>query len=332
MQSKKVVLGGTFDRLHAGHEAHLMSAFILGGTVTIGLTTNEMVATKELSELIEPYEKREQKLRAYIEDHWSSARYSIVQISDIYGPTLTDTSFDTIVVTPDTRANGQKVIEKRTKAGLNKLRLVEAPLVRAKDGGALSSTRIRFGQIDRQGRPYNALFEHSLSVPEAHRDALRQPIGTTTGSSADHALTAQKALAIIHKFKPTLLITVGDIVTSALLQVGLHPNIALIDLKSDGKNLEHIEQPDAFDVENPSGTIQSKSVTIIEKTIANSLRKMSSKVILVDGEEDLLALPCILLAPLNAVVIYGQKDHGIILNFVTEELKTKVKKLVELLI
>jgi len=43
----------------------------------------------------------------------------------------------------------------------------------------------------------------------------------------------------------------------------------------------------------------------------------------VTGEEDLLALPAIVLAPLGSVVLYGQYDKGVVINEVTEELKKK---------
>lgn len=330
MHAKKVVLGGTFDRLHEGHHVHLQSAFEAGDHVTIGLTTEVMTGHKTLFELIEPYERREHALRAHIQKHWPNTPFSIIPIQDMFGPTVTDPSFEAIAVTPDTKKNGLKVIETRFERGLSKMYLVEAPLVPALDGGALSSSRIRLGQIDRQGRPYNAIFGHSLTVPEEQRDALRHPIGMTTGTSNDMNATASKAVAHIESIKPTLVITVGDIVTSTLIQTGLHPNISFIDLKTDGTSLPDIPAPDYYDVINPAGTIQKESAQLVEKTIDESLNKMTSKVILVDGEEDLLALPVILLAPLNAVVIYGQKDHGIVINKVTEELKDQVRNLVSL--
>jgi uncharacterized protein (UPF0218 family) len=51
--------------------------------------------------------------------------------------------------------------------------------------------------------------------------------------------------------------------------------------------------------------------------------------IVVAGEEDLLALPAILLAPLGAIVLYGQWDRGAILVKVNEEKKKEVLGIVE---
>ena len=50
--------------------------------------------------------------------------------------------------------------------------------------------------------------------------------------------------------------------------------------------------------------------------------------LVVDGEEDLLALPSILFAPLNAYVLYGQPNEGIVVVSVTESLKIKVQRAV----
>jgi GTP-dependent dephospho-CoA kinase len=44
----------------------------------------------------------------------------------------------------------------------------------------------------------------------------------------------------------------------------------------------------------------------------------------VSGEEDLLAIPAILLAPLSSVVVYGQFDQGIVVAHVTEQNKKRV--------
>ena len=50
---------------------------------------------------------------------------------------------------------------------------------------------------------------------------------------------------------------------------------------------------------------------------------------IVKGEEDLLALPAILFAPLNSVVLYGQIDLGVVMVEVTEEKKKGVEEILK---
>ena len=67
----------------------------------------------------------------------------------------------------------------------------------------------------------------------------------------------------------------------------------------------------------------------IKQTIKRVLDDRENVTIVIDGEEDLLALPAILLAPLKSMVLYGQMDLGVVLVEVTEEMKEKVAGLVK---
>ena len=49
--------------------------------------------------------------------------------------------------------------------------------------------------------------------------------------------------------------------------------------------------------------------------------------IIVDGEEDLAVLPVVLLAPLDSLVFYGQRNQGLVLVKVTEEKKSEFVKI-----
>ena len=79
-----------------------------------------------------------------------------------------------------------------------------------------------------------------------------------------------------------------------------------------------------FHVVNPAGTISQESW----QAIKNALKQEAATVI-VEGEEDLLALPAILEAQLNALIVYGQPSQGIVIVEVTSQRKAKLAKLLD---
>lgn len=81
-------------------------------------------SAKVLWELIEPTEKRIERVREFLEDIDPSISYDIVPIDDIYGPTKDDPTFEMIVVSEETIRGGQKINELRNKKGLNNLAMV----------------------------------------------------------------------------------------------------------------------------------------------------------------------------------------------------------------
>jgi len=145
--SKKVVLGGTFDVLHKGHEALLKKAFSLG-EVFIGLTSDSF-AKKFKKRKVAKFEKRKKTLKNYIEKKLKSGA-KIFKINDKFGPTLIK-NFDFIVVSPKTYKTAIKINKERLKNNKKLIEIVEVDFVLAKDGKPISSRRILKGQIDREG-------------------------------------------------------------------------------------------------------------------------------------------------------------------------------------
>nr|CAG4648006.1 EOG090X0864 [Moina brachiata] len=159
-----VVMGGTFDRLHAGHKI-LLSAAVLRTekSLTIGVTDGEMIHTKKLWELIEPCETRIQKLREFLVDIEPRLEYRIVPIRDPYGPTAYDPDLQLIVVSEETLVGGLKVNELRKQKGLSILdvhpiSLIDDTYAAANEENKISSSSFRKRLLGTHLKPSKVIF------------------------------------------------------------------------------------------------------------------------------------------------------------------------------
>ncbi len=152
---RKVVVGGTFDRLHLGHKALLRKAFDVGKIVYVGLTSDEMVKNKAYSDRILPYEIRLADLIKFFTVN-SYRNYRIVKIHTAIGFADRIKSLEAIVVSEETFKGALLVNKARIEKGMKPLDIIRIPLVRSYIGPRISSTLIRAGIIDVFGRPVKA--------------------------------------------------------------------------------------------------------------------------------------------------------------------------------
>ena len=80
-----------------------------------------------------------------------------------------------------------------------------------------------------------------------------------------------------------------------------------------------------YQIYNPAAVIYPEAWS----TIDTAIHEKRPTLVSVDGEEDLLGFPAVLLAPEDAVVLYGQPDVGIIWVPVTIENKVLARELLE---
>jgi len=148
----KVMVGGTFDPLHAGHRKLLSRSFELagaGGCVVIGLTTDEFAGRK--SHPVRPFEDRKRALERFIRGKGFAAFFRIEPLADRYGPAPAE-DFDALVVSEETLPVGMEINRLRQERGKRKVDLHQISCVLADDGRWISSTRIHRGEIDPEGR------------------------------------------------------------------------------------------------------------------------------------------------------------------------------------
>ncbi|KZZ86724.1 Rossmann-like alpha/beta/alpha sandwich fold protein [Ascosphaera apis ARSEF 7405] len=188
-----VAVGGTFDHLHIGHKLLLSAVWLALDAdpphetkrlMTVGITGDELLVNKKYAQVLESWEKRWEACWRYYEsiidlrpsqpgdrrtvhrvdepgpngkyvlvDALPDLQIKFVQISDPFGPTITDEKITALVVSGETRSGGKAVNDKRRENGWKDLDIFEIDVLDLKeeDAGAaqesfetkISSTEIR---------------------------------------------------------------------------------------------------------------------------------------------------------------------------------------------
>jgi pantetheine-phosphate adenylyltransferase len=155
MQKKfrTVGVGGTFDELHKGHRALLTKAFDIGKHVMIGVSSDEFVKKMNKPHQTASYEERTRELRNFLKDHGMVQRAEIIPISDACGGVLLPKNpIEALVVSRETEPTALKINEKRQEIGLTPLQIIVINMIPSENHSPISTTRIRHGEIDREGR------------------------------------------------------------------------------------------------------------------------------------------------------------------------------------
>jgi cytidyltransferase-like protein len=146
-----VAVGGTFDLFHSGHRALLRKAFKVGNRVLIGLCSDDFVKKMRKPHGIASYAKRLEELKNLLRKKGVLERAEIIPLHDAYGITLSDKRIDAIVVSEETEPRAHKINEKRKSMGMDPLPIITVRMILSEDHYPISSTRIWFEEIDREG-------------------------------------------------------------------------------------------------------------------------------------------------------------------------------------
>ncbi len=164
-------------------------------------------------------------------------------------------------------------------------------------------------------------FGKHLSLPDHLRKELRVPLGRLV--DGESYKTEVKGLET--------LVTVGDYCTVEALESSTRPKLAVVDMKVERRGDErmkvHLSSEEAVVVEvaNPPAEISSEVWHALER----AYRSPGRSIIKISGEEDLVALPAIALAPAETTIAYGQPGQGVVLVEVNDESRNRVERLME---
>lgn len=149
-QYKTVALGGTFDILHIGHLALLRKGFGISAKVIIGLTGDEFAAKKG-KHLIHDYAQRYNILENTIKQNFPGVAYTISKLENDFGPAVLEKGVEALVVSQETAFQGNKLNLLRRQKDLPDVDVIIVPMVPAKDGTRISTSRIKNAEIDSDG-------------------------------------------------------------------------------------------------------------------------------------------------------------------------------------
>ncbi|MEM2688944.1 MAG: DUF359 domain-containing protein [Candidatus Bathyarchaeia archaeon] len=162
-------------------------------------------------------------------------------------------------------------------------------------------------------------------LPTKLRRRLKKPLGELIRGS--HEETMEKLKIILEKEKPPCIVSVGDVVSRNLVEKKFHPKLLIVDNKVMRLNVEpaKLDADEEKHVKNPPGTITFEALNAIQEAFKTPHRVK----VVVDGEEDLLALPAIQHAPENAIIVYGQPHKGLVVVKATLQKKAEVAKILK---
>jgi uncharacterized protein (UPF0218 family) len=153
---------------------------------------------------------------------------------------------------------------------------------------------------------------------------LKKPFGTLVTESK----VSEKKISSMIKGAGKV-IAVGDATTERLVSFGITPDIAVIDGKERRSRRSYpvSYQDKQVRCTNPAGTISAEAL----KTLQQALKSEDTVLVIVDGEEDLLALPLFSMSPLGSAVLYGQPLEGMVVVRVTAAKRRRAKELMSMI-
>jgi len=175
--------------------------------------------------------------------------------------------------------------------------------------------------MDNKDFIFNCQFK-KLILPNDLREELKKPLGKVFKE-------IDKVIKFINLKKPKKIISVGDIISFSLIKNKIISDIIIFDFKTRRGEVDEdvkktLKKFFPKKIVNQRGTISKEAIITIKNCVEKILTKKEKQQILVEGEEDLLALSVILFSPLNSLVLYGHWQLGVVGVLVDEAMKKRV--------
>ena len=325
------LVGGTFDRFHAGHKLLLSVAISRSKSVEIHVV-NDILASKK-SNLIQSYEDRAEKIFDWLNQK-SHHGVKIFTLDDAFGPAPVHKTADAIVATPETTSNCNQINHMRKSSGLGELSILEVPHMIDYSGAIISSTRIRSGVIDTDGNPW---IEHDktqqmLKMNSSLDSELKTPMGSLFPGPEDLPEVAMTEALESLSANHGSIVAVGDVSVATMLDLEIVPDIGIIDGMTKRQELDDSEKVSTVQFQNhlhsnnPPGHISPAMISSIKEALASNQKTLIN----VKGEEDLAPIIIHCLAPIGTVVIYGQPRVGVVVQITSLSVKERCRNILSL--
>lgn len=146
-----VGLGGTFDRLHAGHKLFLDIAAHYGQFVHIGLISSSYLkkVQKKYFKRIQSFQIRKKEVEKYLLTRNTRTLISSINTLRMDQKLASEGDLSALIVSQETCSGANAINRLRTSHKKSKLTIIVIPRVIHADGTLESSTRLRMEEEER---------------------------------------------------------------------------------------------------------------------------------------------------------------------------------------
>ena len=331
------LVGGTFDRFHVGHQKLLEIGLNECDMLEIWMTSD--ILAKRKDKRIGSWDDRKELIMKSLSPELQH-RVSFHVLEDEYGPAPSHESAEVIICTRETISNCDEINKIRAQNKLNTLHTIIVDPILDSNGEVVSSTNIRMGLTDRDGRAWlnEEIGKSTISLNSVVEEKLKTPFGLLVEGDENKPENAMINVLerISNEHGP--IIAVGDVTVKTLQDLNKPADIAIIDGMTKRKRWDQASEIDenlydcVLKCRNPAGSITPELYHCCFQSMTKfgyneNKENSESTLIIVEGEEDLAPLILHPLAPLGAVILYGQPGRGVVIRLTDLDSKTRCRDL-----